>query len=110
MREQLIKLLCAPCNGPEDIGCCPSRKYGKCAEVEKLSCCAIQKLADHLIANGVTITPVVPGPKMGHDMAEICFRNGQEDMRGQVIGYLRAMGADGLKVAGEIIEKVQAMR
>lgn len=110
MREKLIKLLCAPCNGPEDIGCCPSRKYGKCAEVEKLSCCAIQKLADHLIANGVTITPAVPGPKMGHDMAEICYRNGQEAMRGQVIGYLQAMEADGLKIAGDIAKTVQEMK
>lgn len=111
MKEKLSKLLCAcACDGPEDVGCCPSRKFGKCAEVERLSSCAKQKLADHLIANGVTITPAVPGPKMGHDMAEICFRNGKEAMRGQVIGYLRAMEADGLEVAGEIIEKVQAMR
>lgn len=112
MKEKLIKLVCAcPCDGPENVaGCCPSRKHGMCGEVERVSYCAIQKIAEHLIANGVTITPAVPEPKMDHDMAEICYRNGQEAMRGQVIGYLQAMEADGLEIAGDIVKVVQDLK
>ena len=112
MKEKLVKLLCScPCDGPERVtGCCPSRKYGMCGEVAGVSYCAIQQIAEHLIANGVAITPAVPGPKMGHDMAEICYRNGQEAMRGQVIGYLRALEADGMKIASDIAKAVQEMK
>lgn len=61
-------------------------------------------LADFLVANGVTITPAVPGPKMGHDMAETpqltsaekqaIFRLGQMDMRDSMAEMLRDL-ADG---------------
>ena len=47
-------------------------------------------LADFLIDRGVTINPVVPGLSMGHDMAEICYRNGAEAMREKVVDYLRS--------------------
>ena len=30
---------------------------------------------------GVNITPAVPGPVVGHDITELCFRNGKEEGR-----------------------------
>ena len=54
-REKLIELLVRiECNGSEEVGCCPSRKHEFCGEVNKLSYCTIQHIADHLIAHGVT--------------------------------------------------------
>ena len=57
MREKLIKLLYhASCESELEgkPGSCPYRKHGRCGEVERLDYCAVQHLADHLIANGVT--------------------------------------------------------
>lgn len=59
-RKELIGLLGkCPCDGPEDVGC-PDRKYGACLMVDKLDHCALMHLADHLIANGVTIQKWIP--------------------------------------------------
>ena len=56
MREKLIRLLGqCPCDGGKELGNCPYRKHGVCAEIYKIDYCAIQNLADHLIANGVTV-------------------------------------------------------
>jgi hypothetical protein len=71
------------------------------------------ELADCLIANGVTIQPAVPGPEMGHDMAERCYRNGEEAMREKVIDYLReqkgiTMGAI-RSTLNDAIEKVRKL-
>ena len=56
MRERLIRLLgLCHCDGGEELGNCPYRKHGVCAEIYKIDYCAIQNLADHLIANGVTV-------------------------------------------------------
>lgn len=62
MRRNLIGLLDGlPCSGPnESVASCPDRKYGSCREVEDLSYCAIQNLANHLIANGVMIQQWIP--------------------------------------------------
>lgn len=38
-------------------------------------------LANYLVRNGVTITPAIPGPVVGHDITELCFRNGKEEGR-----------------------------
>ena len=44
-REKLIELLVrTECNGSEEQGCCPSRKYGFCGELNKLSYCTIQHI------------------------------------------------------------------
>lgn len=62
MRQTIVKLIssCA-CNGPEEsLGSCPDRKYGQCGEVANLSYCVIQNLANHLIANGVTVERWIP--------------------------------------------------
>ena len=71
------------------------------------------KIADHLIANGVTITPAVPGPKMGHDMSEVCYRNGGEAMREKVVELLKdckavAFGARRDEIQ-DMIEKVRKL-
>lgn len=57
-RKKLIELLSAvSCNGNgESLGSCPDRKNGLCREFERMSYCTIQNLANHLIANGVTVT------------------------------------------------------
>lgn len=34
------------------------------------------------------IAPVVPGPVMGHDMAELCYRNGEQHMKEKIISKL----------------------
>jgi hypothetical protein len=95
MREKLIELMCeAKRLDPET---------GSFSEF----------LADHLIANGVTITPAVPGPKMGHDMSEVCYRNGGEAMREKVVELLKgckavAFGARRDEIQ-DMIEKVRKL-
>ena len=43
------------------------------------------KIVDFLIANGVTITPAVPGPSEDdHNIMELCFRNGERHMKEKV--------------------------
>lgn len=45
----------------------------------------IQKIADHLIDNGVTITPAVPGPSEADpNIMEMCFHNGEAHMKEKV--------------------------
>jgi hypothetical protein len=72
-----------------------------------------EEVADHLIANGVTITPAVPGARIGHDMTEVCYRNGEEAMREKVINYLRDQKGVTMGVIrstiGDIIEKVRKL-
>ena len=70
-KDELIRLIeTVACNGDEDFGSCPDRKYGRCREFAKVSYCAIQKLADHLIANGLVlqrqmpVTELLPKPPM----------------------------------------------
>lgn len=54
--ELIILLGQLPCDGPDpQLGGCPDRRHGMCREVEKLDYCAVQALADHLIASGVTV-------------------------------------------------------
>ena len=49
-------------------------------------------VADYLLDNGVTITPAVPGPVVGHDITELCFRNGKEEgrkeLKAEVLAHL----------------------
>ena len=73
----------------------------------------IEGLADYLISKGVTVNPVVPGREMGWDMAERCYRNGEEAMREKVISYLRdqkgiTMGAI-RSTLSDAIEKVRKL-
>ena len=56
--EKLVELLAGcPCESDCEgmVGSCPHRKNGNCNEIFKLSYCAVSKLAQHLIANGVTV-------------------------------------------------------
>ena len=58
VREKLVELLAGcPCESDCEgmVGSCPHRKNGNCNEIFKLSYCAVSKLAQHLIANGVTV-------------------------------------------------------
>ena len=48
----------------------------------------VEALADYLIDRGVTINPAVPGPSVGHDMSELCFRNGEKHMKEKVTALL----------------------
>jgi hypothetical protein len=42
-------------------------------------------LADHLLANGVTFTPSIPGPSEADpNIMELCFRNGERHMKEKV--------------------------
>ena len=56
--EKLVELLAGcPCESDCEgmVGSCPHRKNGNCNEIFKLSYCAVSKLAQHLITNGVTV-------------------------------------------------------
>lgn len=58
VREKLVELLGGcPCESDCDgvVGSCQNRKYGYCNEIFKLSYCAVSKLAQHIIQNGVTV-------------------------------------------------------
>ena len=59
--EKLIALLAGcPCESDFDgmVGYCSNRKNGNCNEIFKLSYCAVTKLAQHLIKNGVTVRDI----------------------------------------------------
>ena len=44
-----------------------------------------ENLTENLIANGVTITPAVPGPSEDdHNIMELCFHNGERHMKEKV--------------------------
>lgn len=44
-----------------------------------------EDIVDQLIANGVTITPAVPGPsEADHNIMEMCFKNGERHMKEKV--------------------------
>ena len=72
-----------------------------------------EHLAMYLVFHGVTIRPVAPGREMGHDMAERCYRNGEEAMREKVINYLRDQNGISMGVIrgtiSDIIEKVREL-
>lgn len=62
LKGELVRLLGQlPCDGPDpQLGGCPCRRYGICRLVDKLDYCAVQALADHLIANGAVIQRWIP--------------------------------------------------
>ena len=95
-RKALIGLLeQCPCDGPENVGC-PDRKHGMCRMMDKLDYCAVAHLADHLIANGVTVLPCKVGdtifevdPEHGiikHNVYEVCavYKTTATDDKGTV--------------------------
>lgn len=51
-----------------------------------------EAVADYLLDHGVTITPAVPGPVVGHDITELCFLNGKEEgrkeLKAEVLAHL----------------------
>lgn len=52
-------------------------------------------IADHLLANGVTFTPAVPGPsEEDPNIMELCFRNGENYMRDKIKTSLMKLSAD----------------
>lgn len=107
MREKLIELLTEP------IPITDSILGDECVPKMKMVLSFAEKVADHLIANGVTITPAVPGPKMGHDMSEVCYRNCGEAMREKVVELLKdckaaAFGARRDEIQ-DMIEKVRKL-
>ena len=54
-----------------------------------------ENLADHLIANGVTITPEIPGPEIADpNIMELCFHNGERHMKEKSISLLDAFDKD----------------
>lgn len=51
--------------------------------------------ADHLIANGVSFTPTIPGPSEADpNIMELCFRNGENHMRDKIKTSLLKLSAD----------------
>lgn len=56
--EKLVEFLGGcPCESDCEgmVGSCPNRKHGYCNEILKLSYCSVSKLAQHLVAHGVTV-------------------------------------------------------
>ena len=48
-----------------------------------------ERLADHLLANGVTINPAVPGPSEDDpNIMELCFHNGERQMKEKMLAKL----------------------
>ena len=63
MRDRLIELLCdVKCDGADRReGGCMARVDGGCVIIDRLDMCMIEKIADHLLANGVILQPCKPG-------------------------------------------------
>lgn len=52
-------------------------------------------IADHLLANGVTFTPAIPGSTTEDpNIMELCFRNGENHMRDKIKTSLLNLSAD----------------
>ena len=48
--------------------------------------CEAILLADYLVASDIFKTPAVPGPSENdHNVMELCFRNGEQHMKGKMI-------------------------
>lgn len=80
--------------------------------IKQAKYCTEEELAEYLISAGLVL-PVEPGREMGQDMAERCYRNGEEAMREKVISYLRdqkgiTMGAI-RSTLSDAIEKVRKL-
>jgi hypothetical protein len=75
-RERLIGIL-----ESADLGCIKAQCYN-CDHYNspwkggKQPLCREYRVADHLIANGVTFTPAVPGHKDQYNIAEMAYENG----------------------------------
>ena len=81
-REKLIKLLCESHSKSVDSELFEGASYAQQIEVE----------TDFLIANGVTITPAVPGPSESDpNIMELCFHNGEQRMKEKMISQLRSV-------------------
>lgn len=67
-KEKLMLLIASvPCFGEEHIASCPDRIMGSCGQAVKMDFCAIGKMADWLIANGVAFV-TDNCPNCGADM------------------------------------------
>ena len=77
VREKLVELLAGcPCESDCEgmVGSCPHRKNGNCNEIFKLSYCAVSKLAQHLIAHGVTVQESArPMEEWGEDYGDVLW-------------------------------------
>ena len=63
IKEELIRLIYGTSCESEfegQPGSCPYRRYGTCGIIGKIDFCAATHLADHLIANGVTVQRWIP--------------------------------------------------
>ena len=59
--------------------------YGKRNHISDCCFATADDVIDYLIANGVTVTPAVPGPSEDdHNIMELCFRNGEQHMKEKV--------------------------
>lgn len=88
-KKIICKLLCEICERN-----CLSDNLPACADAgnEEIRDECFGEYADHLIAHGVMIAPEIPGPREdNHNMAELCFRNGEEHFREKVINKLMDM-------------------
>jgi hypothetical protein len=55
----------------------------------------IEKIANYLLANGVTFTPAIPGPSDADpNIMELCFHNGERHMKEKSILLLDAFDKD----------------
>lgn len=79
MKNQLVRLLCEA-----------MIKYDK--EYKETDENPFHVFADHLIANGITITPAVPGPSESDpNIMELCFHNGEQHVKEKMISQLRSV-------------------
>lgn len=95
LHTRIFRALCdCRCDGPVDQGGCSDRKYGNCRVLQALPCCALHRMADSLIAAGVTfgepekaaadVAPVVHGrwiEEDGYQICSICGGHCWEDYR-----------------------------
>lgn len=59
--------------------------YGKRNHIPDCCYATADDVIEYLIANGVTITPAVPGPSEDdHNIMELCFHNGERHMKEKV--------------------------
>ncbi|MBQ5867059.1 MAG: hypothetical protein IIW56_10335 [Oscillospiraceae bacterium] len=78
VREKLIELI----GQVQDEG----RDY---SDVVCVYATSNERLADHLLANGVTFTPEIPGPEMADpNIMELCFHNGERHMKEKMLAKL----------------------
>lgn len=85
--------------------------YGKRNHISDCRFGTADDVIEYLIANGVTITPAVPGPEIANpNMMELCFHNGERHMEEKIYREMNRIAKEiPLMTVGEAVSLMQGV-